>query len=88
MEYISRDYSQKVDAVQYTDKESLKKIKQMIGRGYRVKEKEGELFIGEYKVEVGQFIVLTMTALIVKDHAVFGQRFKPIQTQGALFKNE
>lgn len=86
--YISRDYSQVVDAIQYINSESVEDIKNMLGTNspYIIRKSSKGIFVGEYKVEQGQYVIQTQVAVVVKDQSVFHARFKRVEIQSDLFE--
>ncbi|MCP3944951.1 MAG: hypothetical protein GY710_26215 [Desulfobacteraceae bacterium] len=84
-EYIARDYSQRIEAIQYTDTQSAKQIKEMLDRfPAQVEIGIGKLLINSEPVKIGQYVSTTWTGISVNDAQIIKSRFKPIQVQHEL----
>ena len=83
MIYTSTTGKQMVYAEQYTNRESIEKIKRL---SRNVCEIEGGIIVDNLFAEPGQFVIMTtMGVIIIKDQADFCERFVPGTYQKELF---
>lgn len=89
--YVARNYLNRVEAVQFTNAESLKAINKLLEgfphytepcvKGFYLKTESENIL-----VTPGQYVVTTWVAVVVKDAPVFEERFKPMIKQQELFR--
>ena len=79
MMYQSTDGAQVIDIIQYTDRNSIRKMEEA---GMRIGLADNKLFVDGRQVKKGQYLIDTGWTTIVKDS--IPPHFKPAQVQHEL----
>lgn len=82
MKYLSKDGSQLVEAVQYTNRTSLDEIAKEMG--VDVVRMNGDVRIDGQPIMQGQYAVLAGFSVVIVNSEVIS-RFQPVQVQDQLF---